>query len=320
MEDKRLLDRVRDKIRVKNYSIRTEEAYLHWAKRYILFHGKRHPQELGAKEAEAFLTHLAVVENVSASTQNQAKSALLFLYKDVLEMNLPWMTDIVSAKTPQRLPVVLTMSEVDDVLSQTEGTSGLILKLLYGSGMRLLECLRLRIKDLDFERNEIVVRQAKGLKDRVTMLPDSLSDELRAHIAEVQYLHEADLLAGLGEVYMPYALSKKYPQAGTSWAWQYVFPAARISKDPRSTRFARHHADEQAVQRCMRNAVYQANVNKQATPHTLRHSFATHLLCSGYDIRTVQELLGHADVSTTMIYTHVLNRGGKGVKSPLDKK
>jgi len=318
MEGKRLLEQVRDKIRVKHYSIRTEEAYLHWIKRFILFHRKRHPKEMGAKEVEEFLSHLAVAGKVSSSTQNQAKSALLFLYKDVLEVSLPWMTDIVSAKLPQRLPVVLTRSEVEAVLAQTQGTSGLILKLVYGTGMRIMECLRLRVKDIDFERLELVIREGKGFKDRVTMLPQSLANPLKEHLARVKLLHEVDLRGGYGEVFMPNALARKYPKAGHSWIWQYVFPSARISKDPRSARWARHHADEQAIQRCMREAVRRADIRKHATPHTLRHSFATHLLHSGYDIRTVQELLGHQDVSTTMIYTHVLNRGGKGVRSPLD--
>ena len=318
MDDKPLLEQVRDKIRVRHYSIRTEEAYLHWVKRFILFHGKRHPRDMGAKETEAFLSHLAVNGKVSASTQNQAKSALLFLYKEVLVIALPWLTDIVSARLPQRLPVVLTKSEVNDVLANTRGTSGLILKLVYGTGMRIMECLRLRLKDIDFERGEIMIREGKGFKDRVTMLPQSLATQLREHLVRVQRLHEADLLAGLGEVFMPNALARKYPTAGRSWIWQYVFPSTKISKDPRSSRVARHHADEQAIQRCMREAVRNANVRKHATPHTLRHSFATHLLHSGYDIRTVQELLGHQDVSTTMVYTHVLNRGGKGVVSPLD--
>jgi integron integrase len=318
MEEKRLLDQVRDKIRVKHYSIRTEQAYLHWIKRFIIFHGKRHPRELGAKEVEGFLSDLAVKGRVSASTQNQAKSALLFLYKEVLIMEMPWLTGIVSAKLPQLLPVVLTKTEVTAVLANTRGTSGLILKLVYGTGMRIMECLRLRVKDIDFERGEITIREGKGLKDRVTMLPQSLSDQLREHLSRVKYLHESDLQAGVGEVFMPNALARKYPNAGRSWIWQYVFPSAKISKDPRSSRVARHHADEQAIQRCMRDAVRGANIQKHATPHTLRHSFATHLLHSGYDIRTVQELLGRKDVSTTMIYTHVLNRGGKGVRSPLD--
>jgi integron integrase len=318
MDDKPLLEQARDKIRAKHYSIRTEEAYLHWMKRFILFHRKRHPQDMGAKEVEAFLSHQAVANKVSASTQNQAKSAILFLYKEVLKLELAWMTDIVSAKRPIRLPVVLTQSEVAALLPHTSGTSGLILRLLYGTGMRIMECLRLRVKDVDFERCEITVREGKGFKDRVTMLPKSLVRPLQEHLARVKLLHERDLTDGYGEVYMPYALERKYPNAARSWAWQYVFPSARISKDPRSERTARHHVDDKAIQRGLTEALRNADIHKQATPHTLRHSFATHLLENAYDIRTVQELLGHQDVSTTMIYTHVLNRGGKGVRSPLD--
>lgn len=318
MDNKPLLEQARDKIRAKHYSIRTEEAYLQWMRRFILFNRKRHPRELGAKEVEAFLSYLAVKRNVSASTQNQAKSALLFLYKDVLCLELPWMTDIVSAKQPTRLPVVLTKAEVAALLPHITGTTGLIVQLLYGTGMRIMECLRLRIKDIDFERGEIVVREGKGAKDRVTLLPQKLVSPLREHLARVRLLHSQDLRDGYGEAYMPFALARKYPNAGRSWTWQYVFPAARISKDPRSDRVARHHADEKAIQRAVAAALRKAQINKLATPHTLRHSFATHLLENAYDIRTVQELLGHADVSTTMIYTHVLNRGGKGVRSPLD--
>lgn len=268
--------------------------------------------------SERFLTHLAVQGRVSASTQNQARSALLFLYKEVLNVNLPWLQNVETAKRPQRLPVVLTRKEVAAMLAHTDGTGGLILRLVYGTGMRILECLRLRVKDIDFERREIVIREAKGFKDRVTMLPQSLKQGLRDHLQRVQLLHQLDLRNGHGEVYMPYALARKYPAAGKSWSWQYVFPSARVSKDPRSERVARHHADEKAIQRGMRQALRQAGIHKMATPHTLRHSFATHLLESGYDIRTVQELLGHKDVSTTMIYTHVLNKGGRGVVSPLD--
>jgi integron integrase len=318
MDGKRLLDQARDRIRVKHYSIRTEDAYLHWMRRYILFHRKRHPKEIGAKEIEAFLSHLAVNGNVAASTQNQAKSALLFLYKEVLGVELPWMTEIVSAKRPKRLPVVLTQSEVATLLAHTSGTSGLILKLVYGTGMRIMESLRLRVKDIDFERSEIVIREGKGFKDRVTMLPKSLIGALKEHLGRVKLLHEQDLIDGYGEVFMPHALSRKYPNAARNWIWQYVFPSSKISKDPRSDRFARHHADEKAIQRCMSQALRAARITKQASPHTLRHSFATHLLENAYDIRTVQELLGHQDVSTTMIYTHVLNRGGRGVRSPLD--
>jgi len=318
MDGKPLLEQVRDKIRAKHYSIRTEEAYLHWIKRFILFHHKRHPGEMSASEVEAFLNYLAVTGKVSASTQNQAKSALLFLYKEVLQVNLPWLNDIVSAKRPTRLPVVLTQSEVASLLTHTTGTSGLILRMVYGTGMRIMECMRLRVKDIEFERGEVVIREGKGFKDRITMLPKSLTRPLQEHLAKVKLLHEQDLRDGYGEVYMPYALARKYPNAGRNWIWQYVFPSAKISKDPRSSRMARHHADEKAIQRCMSQALRKAGIHKHATPHTLRHSFATHLLENAYDIRTVQELLGHQDVSTTMIYTHVLNRGGKGVRSPLD--
>jgi len=314
----RLLDQVRDRIRLKHYSIRTEESYVDWIRRFVLFQGKRHPREMGAQEVEAFLTHLAVQGKVSASTQNQAKSALLFLYKEVLAEELPWLNEIETAKRPQRLPVVLTVREVNAILSSVEGTGGLILHLLYGTGMRILECLRLRVKDVDFLRREIVVREGKGFKDRVTMLPASLVAPLQSHLDRVQRLHVRDLAEGYGEVYLPYALERKYPKAGRDWAWQYVFPSGKRSVDPRSGAVRRHHADEQNIQRVMRRAVRVAGIHKPATPHTLRHSFATHLLENGYDIRTIQELLGHADVSTTMIYTHVLNRGGRAVVSPLD--
>ena len=313
-----LLDRVRDKIRLKHYSIRTETAYVDWVRRFVVFHHRRHPRELGPEHVEAFLSHLAVQRNVAASTQNQAKSALLFLYKEVLGSELPWLDNVETAKRPQRLPVVLTRTEVDAVLSRMHGTSGLIARLLYGSGLRLMEAVRLRVKDIEAERCEILVRDGKGAKDRVTMLPSSLVDALRAHLVLVRELHAQDLAAGLPGVYLPYALDRKYPNAPREWAWQYVFPSDRLSVDPRSGLRRRHHVDEQNVQRAMRQALRDAGIAKFATPHTLRHSFATHLLQSGYDIRTVQELLGHSDVSTTMIYTHVLNRGGRGVVSPLD--
>lgn len=313
-----LLQQLRDRIRVKRYSIRTEQAYLDWAKRYILFHGRRHPGELGPQHVEAFLSALAVKHKVAASTQAQARSAVLFLYKEVIQQRLPWMENVVSAKVPRRLPVVLTESEVKAVLSCMRDTPALIARLLYGSGLRILECLRLRVKDVDFARKEIIVRDGKGAKDRVTMLPDSLVDRLRAHLDRVKTLHEDDLAAGYGEVYLPFALERKYVNAARAWAWQYVFPSSKLSTDMRSNAKRRHHADEKAIQRAMQAALREAGVHKPATPHTLRHSFATHLLQRGYDIRTVQELLGHADVSTTMIYTHVLNRGGRGVLSPLD--
>ena len=315
----KLLDQVRDRLRVKHYSIRTEQTYVHWIKRYIFFHGKRHPKNLGARDIEAFLTHLAVEGKVSASTQNLAKSSLLFLYREVLEIELPWLENVTQAKAPKRLPVVLTVGEVQGVLSRLTGTHALIASLLYGGGMRLMEAVRLRVKDVDFARHEIVVREGKGFKDRVTMLPEAVVAPLRSHLAKVKAMHEEDLAQGYGEVYLPFALDKKYPNAGREWGWQYVFPSRNLSVDPRSGATRRHHVDEKGVQRAVKQAVRDAGLTKPATPHTLRHSFATHLLQSGYDIRTVQELLGHSDVSTTMIYTHVLNKGGRGVTSPLDR-
>jgi integron integrase len=315
----KLLDQVRGKIRLKHYSIRTEQAYVDWIKRFILHFDKRHPRELGAAEVEAFLTHLAVAGNVAAATQNQAKSALLFLYREVLETELPWLDNVERARTPKRLPVVLTREEVQGVLGRLTGTHWLIASLLYGAGLRIMEGLRLRVKDVDFSRREILVRDGKGFKDRVTMLPAALAAPLAEHLERVKALHGRDLAAGRGAVYLPYALERKYPGAARDWAWQYVFPSANLSADPRTGIERRHHLQDQAVQRAMRQAVRDAGVNKPATPHTLRHSFATHLLEGGYDIRTVQELLGHADVSTTMIYTHVLNKGGRGVTSPLDR-
>lgn len=314
----RLLDQVRDRIRVKHYSIRTETQYVQWTKRFILFHGKRHPRDLGQKEIEAFLTHLAVAGNVSASTQNQALSALLFLYREVLEMEVPWLDKVVRAKRSQRLPVVLTKQEVRAVLERMGGVYGLMGALLYGTGMRLMECVRLRVKDIDFERGEILIRDGKGAKDRVTMLPASVIEGLQAHLKARRALFEEDRRAGMASVYLPDALARKYPNAPTEWGWQYVFPSGSYSVDPRSGEERRHHLDEKLLQRAMKKAVQAADIHKPATPHTLRHSFATHLLQAGYDIRTVQELLGHKDVSTTMIYTHVLNKGGRGVVSPLD--
>ena len=315
----RLLEQVRARIRVKHYSLRTEQAYTDWIRRFIRHFGKKHPRDMGAKEVEEFLSHLAVAGRVSASTQNQAKSALLFLYKEVLEAELAWLDQVASAKTSRRLPVVLTPSEVMSMLSRLDGSHALIAGLLYGTGLRIMEGLRLRVKDVDFERGEILVRDGKGGKDRVTMLPAIISSALCAHLERVREQHQLDLAQGYGEVYLPFALDRKYPNAGREWAWQYVFPSARLSVDPRSGVTRRHHVQDQSVQRAIRQAVRDAGINKPATPHTLRHSFATHLLESGYDIRTVQELLGHSDVSTTMIYTHVLNRGGRGVASPLDR-
>ena len=273
---------------------------------------------MGAGEVEKFLTHLAVAGKVSASTQNQAKSALLFLYRDVLAIDLPWLGEIATAKSGKRLPVVLTVQETLRLLDKMEGTSGLIARLLYGTGMRVMEGVRLRVKDIDFERHELIVREGKGNKDRVTMLPQSLIQPLQQHLTRVKALHDKELAEGYGNVYLPFALARKYPVAGHEWHWQYVFPAAKRSIDPRSEKERRHHVSDQAVQRAVRQAARDVGLNKPVTPHTLRHSFATHLLQSGYDIRTVQELLGHKDVQTTMIYTHVLNRGGRGVVSPLD--
>ncbi len=315
---KKLLDRVREAIRLKHYSIRTEEAYVYWIKRYIFFHNKRHPREMGAPEIEAFLTHLAVKENVAASTQNQALSALLFLYREVLHQDLDFPIDAVRAKRPKRLPTVLTREEVRKVLGQLSGTHRLMAQLLYGSGLRLMECVRLRVKDVDFAQHLIVVRDGKGEKDRVTMLPESLVESLQVHLQSVRLLHEEDLARGYGAVYLPYALERKYPNAGREWIWQYVFPASKLSKDPRSGEVRRHHIHESSLQKAVRKAAQLAGLPKRVTCHTFRHSFATHLLEAGYDIRTVQELLGHKDVRTTMIYTHVLNRGRLAVRSPLD--
>lgn len=320
MDDKpRLLDQVREQIRLRHYSIRTEAVYLEWVKRYIRFHKYRHPQEMGGPEVEAFLSDLAVRRDVSASTQNQALSAILFLYKQVLQIELPWMDGVIRARRPQRLPVVLTREEVASVLAQLDGTLWLIASLLYGSGMRLMEVLRLRVKDVEFARLEILIRDGKGQKDRVTMLPRKLAAPLELHLQRVRALHEQDLREGYGRANLPHALARKYPNAAAEWGWQFVFPSVNRSEDPRSGGIFRHHLHEKTIQRAVRNAVRRLGLHKPATPHTLRHSFATHLLESGQDIRTVQELLGHSDVKTTQIYTHVLNRGGLGVLSPLDR-
>ncbi len=320
MDDKpKLLDQVREQIRLRHYSIRTEAVYLEWVKRYIRFHKYRHPQEMGGPEVEAFLSDLAVRRDVSASTQNQALSAILFLYKQVLQIELPWMDGVIRARRPQRLPVVLTREEVASVLAQLDGTLWLIASLLYGSGMRLMEVLRLRVKDVEFARLEILIRDGKGQKDRVTMLPRKLAAPLELHLQRVRALHEQDLREGYGRANLPHALARKYPNAAADWGWQFVFPSVNRSEDPRSGGIFRHHLHEKTIQRAVRNAVRRVGLHKPATPHTLRHSFATHLLESGQDIRTVQELLGHSDVKTTQIYTHVLNRGGLGVLSPLDR-
>lgn len=309
---------MRERLRSKHYAGRTESAYADWARRFILFHNNRHPRDLGAAEVEAFLSHLAVERNVSASTQNQAKAALLFLYKEVLNINLPWLEDVTTARAGKRLPVVLTPHEARSLLNELNGTMWLIAALLYGTGMRILECLRLRVKDVDFERREIIIRAGKGDKDRVTVLPENLIRPLRDQIEKARALHNKDLDAGLGAVHLPDAPAVKHPNAAKSRGWQYVFPRPVLSTDPRSGMTRRHHICEQSVQKAVKEAARRAGIDKPCTPHTLRHSFATRLLQAGYDIRTVQELLGHSDVRTTMIYTHVLNRGGRGVQSPFD--
>ena len=319
MQKPRLLDRVRAVARVRHLSLRTEQAYSDWIRRFILFHRKRHPEEMGSEEIRQFLSHLAVEGRVSASTQNVALCALLFLYRDVLGMELPYVEGIQRAKRPTRLPVVFTRAEVASLLSHLSGTYSLIAGLLYGSGLRLMEATRLRVKDLDFDYMEILVRDGKGEQDRRTILPRPLSDSLSHQLERVKLLHESDLREGFGEVYLPYALARKYPSAPREWAWQYVFPSAKLSADPGSGVTRRHHASADSVQREVKRAIRLAGITKHGGCHTLRHSFATHLLEDGYDLRTIQELLGRSDVRTTQIYTHVLNKGGRGVRSPLDR-
>jgi integron integrase len=315
---KKLLDHVRDAIRLKHYSLHTEQAYVAWITRDIFFHDKRHPKDMGAADIEAFLTHLAVQQKVAASTQNQALSALLFLYRDVLRRPLDGPIDAIRARKPKRLPTVLTKEEALQVIEALSGTYALMAKMLYGTGMRLMECLRLRVKDLDFGQLQIVVRDGKGLNDRVTMLPASLIVPLQEHLARVQRLHAHDVAQRVAPVYLPFALERKYPHAGRLWIWQYVFPSDRLSKDPRTGIIRRHHASESGLQKAVSQAGRSVGLNKRISCHTFRHSFAAHLLQQGYDIRTVQELLGHKDVKTTMVYTHVLNRGPLAVRSPLD--
>ena len=316
----RLLEQVRDSIRARHMSFRTEKTYLYWIRRFIRFHRLRHPREMGATEVEAFLTSLAVDNKVAASTQNQALAAVLFLYRDVLQIDLPWLASVIRAKRPIRLPVVMTRTEVQRVLSNLNGTEWLVVSLLYGSGMRVTEGLQLRVKDIDLSRHEILIRDSKGQKDRLTILPDSLVAPLKEHLARVRLLFEADRDATKPGVALPFALRRKYPHAATSWAWQWVFPARTHCRDPYSGEHVRFHLHPQNIQRSVKLAIRKAGIDKPASTHTFRHCFATHLLEDGYDIRTVQELLGHADVKTTMIYTHVLNRGGRGVRSPLDAR
>lgn len=315
----KLLARVREAIRTRHYSPRTEEAYVHWIRRYVFFHGVRHPAEMGSPEVNEFLSYLAIKERVSASTQTQALSALVFLYRHVLETDIGLLDGVVRARRPARVPVVLTRSEVRRLLTHLDGAVLLVCTLLYGSGLRLLECLRLRVKDIDFERSQIAVRDGKGQKDRVTLLPASCKPQLLDHLARVGRLHEDDLRRGLGRAPLPDAVARKYPNADKQWAWQYVFPASSHYANGQTGVRHRHHLHETVVQKAVAQAVRLAGLTKPATPHTLRHSFATDLLLDGYDIRTVQELLGHKDVSTTMIYTHVASRGGRGVQSPLDR-
>jgi len=314
-----LFDQVRHAIRVRHYSIRTEEAYMAWIKRFILFHNGRHAEGMGAAEIQQFLTHLAVKENVSASTQNQALCAIIFLYKRVLNVELPEFEEIEWAKKPKKLPVVFSKEEVKSVLSQLSGAYWIMANLLYGSGLRLIECLRLRVKDIDFDRKEITVRSGKGERDRVTVLPEIVHVPLVKHLNKVKRLHESDLRNGFGGVYLPYALERKYPNADREWGWQWVFPASDISEDPRTGKRRRHHLHESVLQKAVRAAIKKTGITKPGGCHTFRHSFATHLLAGGYDIRTVQELLGHQNVATTMIYTHVLNKGRLAVESPADK-
>ncbi len=315
----KLLDRVRWRLRAKQYSIRTEEAYIDWIRRFILFHRKRHPNEMGEKEISDFLTHLAVEKNVSASTQNQAFSALLFLYQQVLDQRLDFIDNVQRVTRPAKLPVVFTPAEARAVLAHLKGDYRLMAQLLYGSGLRLMECLRLRVKDIDFGYNRITVRDGKGLRERVALLPQSARRPLRAHLDRVKEVHRQDLVRGGGKVYLPFALKRKYPNAERAWIWQYVFPATKPSLDPHSGEIRRHHVSEKNLQNAVKLAIRSAGIKKAASCHTFRHSFATHLLESGYDIRTVQELLGHKNVATTMIYTHVLNRPGIHIRSPLDR-
>ena len=315
---KKLMDQVSDALRTKHYSYRTEQTYKDWIKRYILFHGKRHPKDMGEAEIRAFIAHLAAERKVAVSTSNQALSAILFLYRTVLQMDVQLPPDLSKASRPKRLPTVLTHAEAMQIIGRMRGASRLMAKIMYGSGLRVMECMRLRVKDLDFDNRQIVVRGGKGDNDRLTILPESIIPELKQMLQDVKALHEKDLAEGYGETILPNALDVKYRAASQEWAWQFIFPASQRSRDPLTGVIRRHHLDETVPQKAIREAAKSAGIEKQVTPHTFRHSFATHLLQNGYDIRTVQELLGHKDVKTTMIYTHVLQRGGLAVKSPLD--
>jgi len=315
---KKLLEQVSDAIRIKHYSSRTEKTYMDWIKRYILFHNKRHPKDMGVEEIQTFIAHLATQKQLAASTQNQALSAVIFLYRHVLKIDIALPSDIIRAQKSETLPVVLTHQEAMSVINKMSGVSQLMTKILYGSGLRLMECLRLRVKDIDFGNHQIIVRDGKGEKDRLTMLPDALIPDLQTHLKTVSDIHQQDLKAGYGEVYLPYAIARKYPNAPKEWIWQYLFPAFARSVDPETKKIRRHHLDESVLQKAIRQTAGIVGIDKPVSPHVFRHSFATHLLQSGYDIRTIQELLGHKDVKTTMIYTHVLQRGGLAVKSPLD--
>jgi integron integrase len=314
----KLLDQVRRKIRLKGYSIRTEKTYVEWIRRFILFHDKRHPKEMGKAEIESFLAHLVIQRNVASSTQNQAFNAILFLYDQVLEAKMPDDIQAIRSKKPARVPTVMTHEETHKMIAVMSGVHRLMAKMMYGCGLRVLECLRMRVKDIDFALNQIVVRDGKGKKDRITVLPDGIKADIEIHLQYVKRIHQQDLCRGFGRVYLPNALERKYPSANKQWGWQYVFPSKSLSIDPRAGAKRRHHMHESGIRKAIRQAAKMCGIIKPVGCHTLRHSFATHLLMDGYDIRTVQELLGHKDVSTTMIYTHVLNRGGRGVVSPLD--
>ncbi len=317
-EELKLLDQLKNRLRVLHYSIHTENSYVEWVKRFIVFHNKQHPESMGSEHIEAYLEHLAVKRNVAASTQNQALSAILFLYREVLGQDPGWVSNAKRAKRPVKVPVVLSVDETRRLLSHLDGIYWLMGHLMYGAGLRLMECVRLRVKDIDFDNNQIIVNAGKGEKDRRTMLPSVVRESLVRHLEKVRQLHDDDLAEGFGSVYLPYAYENKNTRAEFEWIWQYVFPAQKRSKDPRSGKVRRHHINEQTLQRQVKNAVRLAGIPKKASCHTLRHSFATHLLESGYDIRTIQDLLGHKDVKTTMVYTHVLNKGGRGVISPSD--